>query len=397
VHAVVGPVPDGASFGKSLKCRSSLYSRPSYLCLELQLACSVVDASGNQATCAYTIVVQDNQKPSVMCPSRITEATEAGKPYATITYESSAADNSGHDLSSTCSLASGSQVTIGLTAVTCNATDSSGNTGVCGFDITVLDEEAPILFCPSTVGPFNTSINQATGLLGFPLPRAGDNSGQAVTVTCNPSVGARVPIGSHNITCTATDTSGQMSQCSFAGTLVDRQAPDFSNCPPSRLGKSSTSKLTDTFVLATDNDGSAPGVVCQPPANSSFEVGTTAVMCAAVDAAGNAAACNFDAVIVDDEAPVLQCPDAISVPTASRAVSAIVTWSAATATDNVGVAGSVTCLPASGALFDFGINQVFFAFVALLCGCSPFTYTGELRGTRCGWQQGHLLVCSFRH
>jgi len=116
--------------------------------------------------------------------------------------------------------------------------------------------------------------------------------------------------------------------------------------------------LTDTFVLATDNDGSAPGVVCQPPANSSFEVGTTAVTCAAVDAAGNAAACNFDAVIVDDEAPVLQCPDAISVPTASSAVSAIVTWSAATATDNVGVAGSVTCLPASGALFDFGTNQV---------------------------------------
>jgi len=325
----------------------------------VQLSCTAEDASGNKATCGFTIVVEDSQAPGLVCPSAIVQSTDLGKAYATITFESSTMDNSGHDLSSTCNVPSGSQVTIGQTAVTCNATDSSGNTGYCGFDITVQDREAPVLFCQSTAGVFNTSTSQATGLLSFTLPTAGDNSGQAVTVTCNPSVGARVPIGSHNITCTATDTSGQMSQCSFAGAVVDRQAPTFPSCPISRQGKSSSSMLNDISIpMATDNDGNAPDVSCQPDMSTSFELGTTAVACTAVDAASNAATCNFNAVIVDDEAPVLQCPDAISVPTASSAVSAIVTWSAATATDNVGVAGSVTCLPASGGLFDFGTNQV---------------------------------------
>jgi hypothetical protein len=318
-----------------------------------------MDASNNKATCGFTIVVEDNQAPGVVCPTSITQNTDTGKPYATITFESTANDNSGHDLSSTCSLPSGSQVTIGQTAVTCNATDSAGNTGVCGFDITVQDREPPTLFCQDTAGTFNTSMNQATGLLGFALPTAGDNSGQAVTLTCNPSVGARVPIGSHNITCTATDKSGQMSQCSFAATMVDVQAPVFSNCPATRQGMSSTSKLTDPSVpSATDNSGNAPGIVCQPAMNGSFELGTTGVACSATDAAGNSAVCNFDAVIVDDEAPVLQCPDAINVPTESMSSSATVSWSTATATDNVGVAGSVTCLPVSGTSFDYGTRQV---------------------------------------
>jgi hypothetical protein len=230
---------------------------------------------------------------------------------------------------------------------------------MCGFEITVQDREAPTIFCESTVGSFNTSINQGTGLLSFDLPTAGDNSEQAVTVTCNPSVGGRVAIGSHNITCTATDTSGQMSDCMFSATMVDWQAPIFSSCPVTRMGQTSTNRLNDmSKPVVTDNDGKSPAVLCQPEVSSVFELGATNVTCVAADTAGNSATCSFEAVVVDDEPPILQCSEDVSVPTKLNSHSATATWAPVTASDNLGVQGVVSCLPVSGAAFKFGVNQV---------------------------------------
>jgi autotransporter-associated beta strand protein len=95
------------------------------------------------ATCSFTVIVRDNEAPTVTCPSNVT-VTAAGACPVTVNYEATAADN--------CSVASlsvnppsGSTFPVGDTSVKLVATDASGNTNTCSFLVTVLAGPAPEL------------------------------------------------------------------------------------------------------------------------------------------------------------------------------------------------------------------------------------------------------------
>ena len=89
----------------------------------------------------------------------IVQANDAGVCAAIVTWnEPTASDNcttvtldSDHD--------SGDSFPVGITTVTYTATDSTGNTITCSFDIRVNDEENPTFtFCPSDITVSNLSL-----------------------------------------------------------------------------------------------------------------------------------------------------------------------------------------------------------------------------------------------
>ena len=88
-----------------------------------------------------------------------------------------------------CLPASGSAFAKGTTAVTCTATDSSGNTASCAFNVTVNDTEKPLLgACPQDLTQ-NTDPAKCTAVVAYSPPGATDNC-PGVSVACLPASGS---------------------------------------------------------------------------------------------------------------------------------------------------------------------------------------------------------------
>lgn len=103
---------------------------------------TVTDPGGLTASCTGNVTVTDNTPPVITCPQAIT--LECTSPAGAIgTFISSAADNCGVQ-SVTCNPPSGSTFPFGSTAISCSATDTSGNSSTsCGSSVTVVDTTPP--------------------------------------------------------------------------------------------------------------------------------------------------------------------------------------------------------------------------------------------------------------
>jgi len=87
-----------------------------------------------------------------------------------------------------------------------------------------------------------------------------------------------------------------------------------------------------------------------------FPVGTTTVIATALNAAGYDT-CSFHVIVKDVQPPVVTCPANITKPNDPGLCGAIVTYPAATATDNCS-GTTVTYSKASGSFFDVGTTTV---------------------------------------
>jgi hypothetical protein len=62
--------------------------------------------------------------------------------------------------------------------------------------------------------------NDTTVIVNYPMPIANDNCGVA-SVVCSPPSGSAFPVGQTIVTCTATDTAGNIAGCTFKVTTFD--------------------------------------------------------------------------------------------------------------------------------------------------------------------------------
>lgn len=294
----------------------------------------VSDGLGSTDTCSFTVTVQDMQAPVISCQSNITVANDAGQCGAIVTYTTpSATDNcASPTVTQTAGLASGAMFPLGTTTVSYSAADASGNTTSCSFTVTVEDQEAPVISCPSNM-TVATDSGMCSAVVNYSAPTATDNCSTAsVTLLSGPASGSVFPVGTTTISYSASDSAGNTSViCSFDVTVTDQEAPVFV-CPgtltvPADSGSCSAA-VTFNAPAATDNCNVAS--VTQtggPVSGSTFPEGTTTVTFTALDSAGNTTTCSYDIVVTDAEAPAIICPQNIS--SCSPAISGI----AATATD----------------------------------------------------------------
>lgn len=88
-------------------------------------------------TCSFTVTVNDTQPPTITCPANVTQAAPPGQNSAVVNYPAPTASDNCTTVTTNCVPASGSTFNAGTTPVTCTATDSSGNTATCQFNVTV--------------------------------------------------------------------------------------------------------------------------------------------------------------------------------------------------------------------------------------------------------------------
>lgn len=102
--------------------------------------CTATATSGNTSTCSFTVTVNDAQAPSVSCPSNVTSVTSnIGGVGAVVTYSNPSASDNCPNVATSCNPPSGSTFPTGCTTVICTATDTSGNTATCTFQVCVFN------------------------------------------------------------------------------------------------------------------------------------------------------------------------------------------------------------------------------------------------------------------
>src|SRR4029077_2604715 len=154
------------------------------------VSCSVSDASSNNASCTFTVTVNDTQAPVITCPANVTHNTDPNLCTAVVTYSNATAtDNCPGVGTPSCVPASGTAFNKGVTTVTCTVTDASSNPASCTFTVTVNDTQAPSISCPASITLEPTCPSGA--IATYTAPVGTDNCPGATTArTAGPASGS---------------------------------------------------------------------------------------------------------------------------------------------------------------------------------------------------------------
>jgi hypothetical protein len=235
----------------------------------------------------------------------------------------------------TSGLPSGAQFPIGTTTNTFVATDASGNTSTCSFNVTVNDTQAPVITCPSNINKIATSA--AGAVVTYNTPVGTDNCTGAITTRiAGLASGATFPIGTTTVTYQVKDAAGLTASCSFNVTVVG--VPPVVVCPANitvnntkdQCGANVSFTATETTAIP------ASTITYSHEPGSFFPVGTTKVTVTATNPVGKST-CTFTVTVVDAQAPVL-----VNVPVNKTVeCNAVPQPAVVTATDNCYFSGIV--------------------------------------------------------
>src|SRR6185436_6231985 len=81
------------------------------------VTCTATDASGNTASCSFTVTVEDHELPTIICPANIVAQIVPGTCQTNVTFAATAADNC-PGVSYACVPPSGSAFAKGTNSVT---------------------------------------------------------------------------------------------------------------------------------------------------------------------------------------------------------------------------------------------------------------------------------------
>jgi len=328
---------------------------------------TVTDFSGNTASCSFDVTVEDNELPTISCPADITVSSDLGLCDAVVNFsDATASDNCpGVTVTQTAGPSSGSSFPVGTTVVEFTAEDAAGNTQTCAFNVTVEDNENPIITCPADINEIIPGGN-CSSVVTYPAPAISDNCpGSTVTVVSGPASGDVLSVGDYTVELEATDAAGNTATCSFNINVAETSIPVFT-CPsdivvPTDAG---TCDAVVSFADPTASDSCSTVTVTQTgglASGSTFPIGSTAIEFTAEDEYGNTETCNFNVVVEDQEVPTIDCPSDIVVSTDPGLCEAIVNFADATANDNCpGVSVSQTGGPVSGSSIPIGTSTVEF-------------------------------------
>lgn len=183
------------------------------------------DDSSSNSTYLKSVVVNtpDTIIPYTSCPLNLTITSVNGQPRP-VTYSPPEVFDNRFGATVTCSPQSGSSFPVGTSTVNCVATDVAGNTGGCKFNVTVTgtpDNSPPVISNCPTQQVTSIPYGQGSGTVAYVVPQATDDRDGSIPVSCTPSAGSQFSRGTTIVSCSATDSAGNQSTCSFSVKVFD--------------------------------------------------------------------------------------------------------------------------------------------------------------------------------
>ncbi|HEX6914028.1 MAG TPA: HYR domain-containing protein, partial [Chitinophagaceae bacterium] len=223
---------------------------------------------------------------------------------------------------------------VGTTPVTVKIQDGSGNSAACSFNVTVTDNQPPVITgLPANIVKSNDPDN-CSAVVSWIAPTATDNcSGVTISQTSGPGSGSDFPVGTTTVTYTATDGAGNAVSSSFTVTVNDTQAPALNGVPADATA-SCTAVPEAADVTAADN---CPGVgtvqYSEVKTDGSCAGNYTLTRTWSVtDAHNNSTTATQVITVQDNQAPVISCPASVTVNCQDN--TSIAVLGSATATDD---------------------------------------------------------------
>ena len=139
---------------------------------------TATDGNGCSSSCSFLVTVIDAEAPTITgCNSSVTQNIDPGQCGAVVNFSTPNATDpcGGVSVIQTTGLSSGSTFPVGVTINTFVATDVNGNTASCSFNVTIVDNEAPVFAnCPGDQSVSNDA-GQCGAVVNYAIPTATDN------------------------------------------------------------------------------------------------------------------------------------------------------------------------------------------------------------------------------
>lgn len=352
---------------------------------------TVTDAAGNTATCSANMKVDvvDNLAPQVQCPIASTVSVGANclAPASSIpglvltpipvanslTAPGQYKDNcgvtsitytlGGATTAATTAYPVSNNFNRGVTTVTYTFRDGENNQAVCSFNVTVVDQVAPVVtnagpnpLLQAPVAGSTITKNANTGgclaSVSWIAPVWSDNCTGAVTVTTTHAPGTFFFFGATTVTYTATDVSGNIATHTFIVNVVDTQAPN-AQCKDItvQLNNAGNVSVPATAIDNNSTDNCFYDYVTTAYAFNCSNVGANNVTLTLIDGSGNTGSCVSVVTVQDNIAPTATCA---ALPSLSLNAAGTVTLNATTinagSTDNC-PAGLTYAISVDGSAF----------------------------------------------
>jgi len=123
------------------------------------------------------------------------------------------------------------------------------------FNVTVKDSSPPTFKVPHSI------LKQADELQGAEITydaNASDTVDGSTIATCDPPSGSMFPLGLNQVTCMATDKSGNTGQASFSVIVGQTTSKTDKDTGISNLSQNETNQLISSELTVSDNTTDAP-------------------------------------------------------------------------------------------------------------------------------------------
>jgi phosphatidylserine/phosphatidylglycerophosphate/cardiolipin synthase-like enzyme len=250
---------------------------------------TATDAVGDSSSCTQLVTVVDNEAPTISCASDVMVNADPGQCSSTNVVLGAPSTGDNCAVTSVDNNSPGT-FPVGTTTVTWTARDAASNSSTCQQHVTVIDNQAPSITCPSPVTAYtDAGVCTASGV-ALGTPTTGDNCSVA-TVTNNAA--AAIPLGTNIVTWTVTDSSGNSNTCQQTVVILDNKLPSIT-CPSDvTVNADAGTNIASNVALGTpttSDNCSVANVTSNAPAT--FPIGTTMVTWTVVDGSGNSNTCS---------------------------------------------------------------------------------------------------------
>ena len=317
---------------------------------------TATDHAGNSATATQNITIVDITAPNIIAPADITQ--EANGVESTIKGELGLGTPTVSDVADpepSVTNDAPELFLLGTTTVTWTATDASENSATATQTVTIIDTTPP------SITPPEEQTFEATGLLTEPEEltpaTAEDIADPDPVITYEPH---SFPVGTTEVTWTATDASENSSETTSKVTIEDTTGPVIDGHEDLTIEATGPDGALVTYTNPTANDlvDGEVAVTCELVSGSQFPLDDTEVTCTAQDSQGNEAEpVTFTVSVVDTTGPVI-AEHGDETAEATFPSGAVVEYTNPTANDLVDGEVAVTCEPASGSQFALGDTEV---------------------------------------
>jgi uncharacterized repeat protein (TIGR01451 family) len=254
-------------------------------------------------------VTQVGTPATISCPADISVGTDPGQFSASVSFAPTTGGSPAPTVDckvGATSITSPHTFPVGTTAVQCTATNGIGAPASCTFNVTVTDDETPVIACPSNITA-NTSAGSCDATVSVGTPTVTDNDPAVATSgvrSDSQPLNAPYPKGTTTITWTATDTAGNTASCQQTVTVNDATAPVVTLNGAATMTVECSASFSDPGATAADSCDGALGVTVSGSVNTGA-VGSYTLTYSATDASGNTGTATRTVNVVDTTAPVV--------------------------------------------------------------------------------------------